>query len=188
MRAEAHVGLLRGVNVSGAGRLPSALLEEIATDRLQLQSVRTYIQSGNLVFVAGATDGLEDRLSAEIEAACGFLPAAFIRRHAAWQALIAENPFAEQARVEPKSVHLFLLSGEPTTEALANLGSRDFGDDQWRKANGALYLHLPNGAGRSKLAGSVERLLKVPMTGRNWSTVLALDALCAEISAGLKKA
>ena len=188
MSTEVHVGLLRGVNVSGAGRLPSALLEDIATNRLQLQAVRTYIQSGNLVFAADATDGLEARLSAEIEAVCGFLPAAFIRRHAAWRALIAENPFANEALAEPKSVHLFVLSGEPTEEALANLASRDFGADRWRKADGALYLHLPNGAGRSKLAGSVERLLKVPMTGRNWSTVLALDALCAEISASLKKA
>lgn len=180
MSKQAHVGLLRGVNVSGAGKLPSALLKDIAATRLQLAAVRTYIQSGNLVFVAEGTHGLQDRLAAEIEAACHFRPVAFIRTHAAWRALIADNPFAAEAKAQPKCVHLLLLNGEPAEDALANLASRDFGDDQWRKADGALYLHLPNGSGRSKLANSVERLLKVPMTGRNWSTVLALDALCLE--------
>jgi uncharacterized protein (DUF1697 family) len=181
-QGQAYVGLLRGVNVSGAGKLPSALLAEIATHRLKLAAVRTYIQSGNLVFAAPAADGLEDRLAAEIEAACHFRPVAFIRSFDDWNALMAGNPFGSEAKAEPKNVHLCLLGGQPSSEALADLRSRDFGADQWHKAPGAIHLHLPNGSGRSKLATSIERILKVPTTARNWSTVLALSELCRQIT------
>lgn len=186
MRAAVHIGLLRGVNVSGAGKLPSALLADIAANRLMLAGVRTYIQSGNLVFATGSPEGLEDRLAAEIEAACQFRPVAIIRSLDAWKALVTANPFTAEAKAAAASVHLAFLSGVPTAEAMADLRSRDFGTDQWHAADGAIYLHLPNGAGRSRLAASIERILKVPTTARNWSTVLALDALGAEILTKLK--
>ena len=47
------VALLRGINVGGAGTLPMAELREIAT-AIDLGQVRSYIQSGNLVFSASS--------------------------------------------------------------------------------------------------------------------------------------
>ena len=43
------IALLRGINVGGTGRLPMVDLKRIL-DNLGAQDVRTYIQSGNVVF------------------------------------------------------------------------------------------------------------------------------------------
>ena len=38
----------------------------------------------------------------------------------------------------------------------------------------AIYLKAPNGLGHAEFANLIPRTLKVPCTGRNWRTVLAL--------------
>jgi uncharacterized protein (DUF1697 family) len=57
------------------------------------------------------------------------------------------------------------------------LKAKEAGREEWRIVDGTLYLHTPDGFGKSVLGGIVERVLKVPMTARNWNTVLALGAL-----------
>ncbi|MEM5471076.1 DUF1697 domain-containing protein [Hoeflea sp. AS60] len=173
------VALLRGINVGGKNRLPMKQLLDIAEQRLGLEDCQTYVQSGNLVFRAGLEqrDGLERRLEAEIEADCGFKCAVLVRSAAEWDAIVGDCPFVTEATADPKHVHVFVLTAEPSPDALADLASREFGDDRWHLGLHGLYLRTPNGTGRSKLAGSVERILKVPMTARNWSSVLALQAM-----------
>jgi uncharacterized protein (DUF1697 family) len=173
------VALLRGINVSGTNRLPMAQLVAIAERQLGLENCRTYIQSGNMVFEAGsaAIDGLADRLRDTISRECGFAPHVIVISAPDFDAIIAANPFSEEARLSAKSVHAFLLDGAPDKAALAALAGRDFADDRWQVTKGAIYLHLPNGMGRSKLAASIERILKVPMTARNWTTMLSIQKM-----------
>jgi len=38
----------------------------------------------------------------------------------------------------------------------------------------AIYLHAPDGIGRSKLAAAMEKLAGVSATARNWNTVAKL--------------
>lgn len=178
---ETYIALLRGINVSGANKLPMATLVEIGGS-LGLTRCRTYIQSGNLIFEAtpDIAKGLETRMSKAIEAACGFRPQVVIRSSGEWDDIIASNPFAEDAAKLAKSVHAFLLEREPDEGAMAPLAQRDFGGDRWHLQGRTIYLHLPNGMGRSKLGTSIERLLKIPMTARNWATMLALQAIARD--------
>ena len=46
--------------------------------------------------------------------------------------------------------------------------------------DGVLYLHAPDGIGRSKFAANAEKLLGVPMTGRNWRTVSKVMAMAKQ--------
>jgi uncharacterized protein (DUF1697 family) len=176
---ESCVALLRGINVGGRNRLPMKQLVEIAEQRLGLEDCRTYVQSGNLVFSAQAAqrDELEARLESAIEAVCGFRAAVLLRSAAEWDAIVAGCPFGAEAAAEPKQVHVFVLAAAPVPDAVADLAAREFGDDRWHLGPHCLYLHTPNGSGRSKLAASVERVLKVAMTARNWSSALALQAM-----------
>lgn len=171
-----YIALLRGINVSGANKLPMMQLKAIA-EELGLSHCHTYIQSGNLVFKADDISGLEVKLAAAIEAECGFRPPVFLRSLADWKEIIAHCPFMAQAGEAPASVHVFLLGETPQQKQLDDLQSRDFGADRLQLGEGAVYLHLPDGLGRSKLATSIERILKVPMTGRNWQTMQAIEAL-----------
>ena len=55
--------------------------------------------------------------------------------------------------------------------------------EELRIGDRELYIHFPNGMGRSKLSvAAVERALGVPGTGRNWNTVTKL----LEIAEGLE--
>lgn len=177
--SDSYVAVLRGINVGGNNRLPMKQLLQIAEQRLGLEDCRTYVQSGNLVFRAGRAqrDGLERRLESEIEAACGFRCAVLVRSAAEWDAIVADCPYAMEAAAAPKSVHVFVLDESPSPDAVADLASRQFGEDRWHLGPHGLYLQTPNGSGRSKLAGSVERILKVSMTARNWTSALALQAM-----------
>jgi uncharacterized protein (DUF1697 family) len=146
---------------------------------LGLTDCRTYIQSGNLVFEATheIAAGLETRMSNAIETECGFRPRVMIRSSGEWNDIIAANPFREDAAKLAKSIHVFLMEREPDKGAIAILAQRDFGSERWFLQNRTIYLHLPDGMGRSKLGRSIEHLLKIPMTARNWATMLALQAL-----------
>jgi uncharacterized protein (DUF1697 family) len=177
--ATSCVALLRGINVGGKNRLPMKQLVEIAGQRLGLEDCRTYVQSGNLVFRAPGEPrgGLEQRLEAAIEAECGFKCSVLVRSAAEWDAIADDCPFGAEAAAEPKHVHVFVLAAPPSPQAIADLASREFGEDRWHLGPHGLYLHMPNGSGRSKLAASVERILKVSMTARNWSSVLALQTM-----------
>lgn len=62
----AYVALLRGINVGGKALVSMAKLKE-TFERLKLKDVRTYINSGNVVFTGGGSD--RARLRGRIEKA-----------------------------------------------------------------------------------------------------------------------
>lgn len=166
-----QVLLLRGVNVGGHGRLPMADLR-VVLEALGARDVRTYIQSGNAVF-RGALDA--ETIAAAIEARAGFRPGAIMLSREALADTIAANPFPE-AEQTPKALHLAFLAADPRPAAGA-LDAAAAADERWHLDNRVAYLHCPSGLGRSKLAGSLERLLGVPVTARNWATITRLAAL-----------
>ncbi|MEM6291682.1 MAG: DUF1697 domain-containing protein [Myxococcota bacterium] len=179
------IALLRGINVGGNHKLPMAALREQFTTA-GATAVRTYIQSGNVVFEAPARRGptLCRTVSAALEDAFGFPAPIVVRTAADWAALRAENPFAAEAAADPKMVHAMLLDRAPTASARAafELDCR-FGE-RVHLAKDALYVHYPKGSARSKVTTrTVDAALGRISTGRNWRTVETLSALAAGQSA-----
>ena len=172
-----RIALFRGINVGGANTLP---MRELATilESLGACGIRTYIQSGNAVFrCAGAEcDRLAERLSAEIGRRHGFTPQVLVLEPDALIRAIEQNPFPEAVDA-PTTLHLGFLAAPPPNPDLAWLDRLKSGNERFHLADKLLYLHLPDGAGRSKLATGAEKALGVPMTGRNWNTVLKLAEL-----------
>lgn len=174
------IGLLRGVNVGGNNRLAmrdlAALLEaEGARD------VRTVIQSGNAVFSADTGDGrdLATRIGRAIGERHGFTPRVLLLAASELHRAVGANPFPE-AEAEPASLHLFFLDMPPPAPDLAGLEAARGATERFVLDGAVLYLHLPDGLGRSKLGLKAERLLGVPATARNWNTVTRLAALADE--------
>lgn len=169
-----YIALLRGVNVGGRGTLP---MKELVTifERLGLDAVRTYIQSGNVVFWSErrvATD-LPARISRAIEENRGFAPSVVILGADAVRRAVEANPFP-RAAAEPKSLHVGFCDRAPRRPDLARLESLRQGDEAFHLEGAVLYLHLPSGVARSKLAAGAEKALGVPMTSRNWRTMQKL--------------
>ncbi|WP_161882876.1 DUF1697 domain-containing protein [Deinococcus alpinitundrae] len=167
------IALLRGVNVGGHRRMPMLRLKSVF-EALELGEVQTYIQSGNVVF-GGETGSAE--LEAAIEQAFGFPVPVILRNAEQWREVMIHNPYSVQAAVDGSKVHLaFLDAPLPAAGLDALLAFR--GADEWHLSGPELYLHTPEGLGRSRLSQIVHPTnLGVGVTTRNWRTVLKLGAL-----------
>lgn len=181
-----HVALLRAVNLGSHGKVPMADLRAWCAD-LGFTDVATYLQSGNVAFIAeGAADGDEAtvaaRLGDRIEAGCGVRTPVLVRGPAELADVVAGNPFADEvAAGDPKFVHVAFLSEAPAADRITAVDPDRSPGDRCVVQGRHAYLHYPNGSGRSKLTNDyLERTLGVVSTARNWNTVLALEALAAE--------
>ena len=174
------VALLRGINVGGKNSLPMKELVVIL-EAIGAQNVKTYVQSGNVVFQFAKPDfsRLSKKIAVAIKMRCGFEPHVLILGLDAIEQAIAQNPFPE-AEAEPSSLHLGFLAWEPKSPALDKLNNLKKESERFRLVGSVFYLHAPEGVGRSKLAASSERALGVPMTDRNWRTVCKIREMTRE--------
>jgi uncharacterized protein (DUF1697 family) len=185
-----HIALLRGINVGGRNKVAMADLREIVTG-LGHTDVVTYIQSGNVVFTAKgapAEDGdaaVADVLAKAIAEATGLGPGVVVLTRAELAAVIRDNPY--RGEPNPRAVHAVFLPPDPDPEvaprvaALVERVAQDGSADTATLVNRTLYLHTPDGFGRSKLSELLLARSSTPIpagTARNWNTVTKLLALC----------
>ena len=166
-----YVAFFRGINVGGKNRLP--MKDLVATlENIGCRDVATYIQSGNAVFRSGEQDAslLAETIEAEIKERHGIEPRVLVLASDEIERAMRSNPFPE-AESEPKTLHLYFLATPPERPDLDVLEGIKGDRERFVLGDGVFYLHAPAGMGRSKLAASVERLLGVPTTARNWRTV-----------------
>lgn len=166
------IGLLRGVNVGGKNKLPMADLRRIVTS-CGHGEVRTYIQSGNVLFDAKERDAA--KLAAELRAAIAKdtkIDCAVVLRSAKeLAATVAKNPFSEDSA----HVHVVFMAAAAT----ARFDAAKYAPEELAIVGRDVYLHLPNGLGRSKLAADVARRKELAGTARNWRTVETLLAMAS---------
>lgn len=178
--SETYIALLRGINVGGKVLKMADLKQAVAG--LGFEDVRTYLQSGNMVFKAKTAPNAElvGRIAAAIKAHQAMDVKIMVRSIRDWDRVISGNPYS-QAEEKPKTVHAFILDDQPGKDRIAILRTKDAGSEEWTIAGDVLYLHTPDGFGKSVLGNLVERTLKVPMTARNWNTVKALKELAGSL-------
>lgn len=166
------IALLRGINVGGHNRIPMAELRTLCGE-LGWQDVATYIQSGNIVFASNRkTSTLEDDLQTAILKRFGYDVHALVRSRDEWAGHVSANPFTQASETEPNLVMLGLSKASLPGQVAESLRERAAAGERVIQSNGALWLHFPNGSGRSKLSPALlDRLAGSPVTTRNWRTV-----------------
>ncbi len=178
-----YVALLRGINVGGRNRVAMADLRQLTAELGHIE-VATYIQSGNVVFTSSDTDcsGLADALEQRIARTLAVQPAVVVLSRADLAKVIEDNPFPDEAN--PRCLHAVFRRDDLTPDAIAALA----GALQRARAKGcrdeavvigrALFLHTPDGLGRSELAPQLGRSsVQAGGTARNWATVTRLMAM-----------
>ena len=166
------VGLLRAVNVGGTGKLPMAELTELCTG-LGFADVRTYIQSGNVVFSSSQSEGgVRSELKAALSAHMGRKVDVVVRTADDLERVLAANPFPE---AEPSKVAVALSNDFVPTTLLDGISIE--GGERVVLGKRELYIHYPNGMGTSKLKLPAE---PGPFTVRNINTVTKLVAMSAD--------
>jgi uncharacterized protein (DUF1697 family) len=175
-----YIALFRGINVGGKNILPMKELVAVLKS-LGLQNIETYIQSGNVICRSKAADTaqLARKISAAIKKSHGFEPQVLLLDSAALDKVIRENPYPE-GEVAPSTLHVNFLAAIPPKPDLKALEKIRSESERFHLAGDVLYLHAPDGIGRSKLAASMERLLGIPMTSRNWNTVCKLMVMIGD--------
>lgn len=177
--ANRYAALLAAVNV-GKRKVPMAELRDLLTG-LGYTGVQTYLASGNAVF---DTDESEQEAATKIAAALeerfGFAVPTLVRDAAYLEAVIDACPFPAH-EVEGKHLHAIFHSEQVTADRYADLDAKAYLPEEFRLGDRVMYLHLPDGMGRSTLAAALakpaSRLKGIVATGRNWNTVKALADL-----------
>jgi uncharacterized protein (DUF1697 family) len=185
-----HVALLRGINVGSHNQVAMADLRALVAD-LGHTEVTTYLRSGNVIFTAApdAAGAASEALAADFERAIAKALDLRLRvvvvSRAELARVVRDNPYADEPN--PKLLHAVFLSEDPGPDlaervataqaAAAAKGSRDTA----RVIGRALYLHTPDGFGRSEMGTTLSKLGAKKETGlagtaRNWATVTALHA------------
>ena len=170
---KAYVALLRGVNVAGHARVSMEELRK-CFESLGLESVRTYIQSGNVVFEekSASVVDLVERLEKGIKAKFGLDVHVIVRTREEMSKVVENIPFRAQ---EQDKTHVTFLSSEPEDAPTREIEAVKDRLEKFLVSGRDVYLYCPNGYGKSKLSNSFfERKLKVSATTRNWRTVNVL--------------
>jgi uncharacterized protein (DUF1697 family) len=183
MGTSTYIALLRGINVGGRNRVPMAALRSLAAD-LGYIDVRSYLQSGNLVFRASAEPpelaaGLERAVDHHFAVAVPVI----IREARDWATYLAANPFPGASEREPNLVMLALSKAPPREGATEQLQARATQGERVRQVGDALWIHYRGGAGKSKLSpGLLDRTVGSAVTTRNWRSVREIAAMAGVAS------
>ena len=175
-----HVALLRGINVGGKNKLP---MRELVTifEAAKCTDVRTYIQSGNVVFRAPATlaKRLPVQLADAIDKRFRFRVPVVLRTARELRAVADHNPFLRGGS-EPSALHVAFLADRPPAAAVRRLDPERSPPDRFAVRGREIYLCCPNGMARTKLTNQyLDATLATTSTVRNWRTVLELVAMAA---------
>jgi uncharacterized protein (DUF1697 family) len=178
-----YLAFPRAINLAGHNRIGMSELRDLLA-RLGFTDVRSWLQSGNLIFrgPAQATSALERLLQKEAEARLSLRTDFFVRTAAEWKAIIAGNPFAAEAKADPAHLVVMVLGDPPTAPNVKALqvAAADMGREVMSAVGRQLYIVYPDGIGRSRLTTAlIERKLATRGSARNWNTVLKLGALVA---------
>lgn len=177
-----YISMLRGINVSGHKRIKMDQLRK-SFEALGFAQVKTYIQSGNVVFKTGktSTSALSKKIEEKILGDFGFSVSVVSKSSDEMGKTIANNPFLKEPGVDREKLHVTFMSEAPAPAALKKLAELMAAPDQLRCFGSELFFYLPNGVSKSVLMNKpVDRLLAVVITTRNWRTVNSLYQMCGD--------
>ena len=157
---------IRGINVGGNKLLPMAQLKS-ACESIGLTDVRTFLQSGNVIFKTTRKDP-----APLIAKALDMDVTVIVRTIDELQKVIARNPFEHEAKSDPGHLVVMFLEREPKA-------TLEWPGPEVIKPSGReLFMYYPDGQGRSKLTNAlIEKKLGMRGTARNWNTVTKLRDL-----------
>src|SRR5271165_1493624 len=147
-----YIALLRGINIGPHKRVKMEKLRA-SFEGLGLKQVKTYIQSGNVVFEAGkaASTNLCRKIEQRIAGDFGFSAAVLLRTREEMERVVRGNPLLQEKGVDPAKLHVAFLSEPPGTSAIEKLQSLTMPPDRARRLGKELYLYFPNGVSGSSL-------------------------------------
>ncbi|HEY8804085.1 MAG TPA: DUF1697 domain-containing protein [Clostridium sp.] len=151
-----YIALLKGINVGGK------------------KNVKTYIQSGNVIFDYDLIDTIKlaNKIEKKVSETFGFLIKTIIRTEDELKSIIANNPFVNEPNIELDKLHVIFMIDIPDPDTVSLLDIKKEENEKFIIGSKEIYLYCPNGYGRTKLNNAMfEKKLKTVVTTRNWKTI-----------------
>src|SRR5579864_1274781 len=166
------ISLLRGINLAGHHTVKMDELRALYAS-LKLRDSQTYVQSGNVVFRTDEKDlvRLSKKIEEAIEQKFAFHADVVLRTTADLKKLVAKNPFANRDGIEPAKLAVTFLPSELEKKTCAQLVGIPCKSEEIQLGKRELFVYFPDGMGKSKVGGMVDKVLKKSGTFRNWNTV-----------------
>ena len=162
-----YIVLLRGVNVGGKNLLKMKELKQLLENN-NLENVKTYIQSGNIVLSSHKNPATQ--VAGLIQTKIGFTPQIMVLTETEFNTSVKQNPYTNY---EGKFVHFYFCESLPVLDSI-KLEKYTSDTERYTVVDKVFYLHAPDGVARSKLVANIESCLGVSATGRNLNTVKKL--------------
>jgi len=165
-----YIILFRGINVGGHNKLPMKPLVSLLESN-GFTNVMYYIQSGNVILDSekDPTSVIKSLVSVNFN----IIPQVMTLTQKEFINIRANNPYIDE---DGKSVHCYICTETPI---LNNEKTEKYqlSNERITLVNNTLYLHAPDGIGRSKLVSNIEDCLGVSATGRNMNTINKIFSL-----------
>lgn len=171
-----YIALLRGINVSGHKKILMADLR-VLFEKLGFENVRTYIQSGNVVFQSKEDNlaVIEDRIKGQILRQYDFEVPILIKTRKELQSIVKNCPFSQ---VKMENSHFTLLFTPPLKELIQETNKVNYPNEEFTITKRCIYFYCSTGYARVKCNGYFfEKNLKVLFTSRNYRTIMKLIEL-----------
>ncbi|MGB0806951.1 MAG: DUF1697 domain-containing protein [Salibacteraceae bacterium] len=171
-----YIALLRGINVSGQKKILMAEFRELLSKN-GFENVRTYIQSGNVVFESDSSN--PNKLGTKIESVIaehyGFEVPTLILMPDEIEKAVLENPFIKNNAINEEETYFTFLKEEPQPENITQFNEVSYPGETFELIGKVVYYHCSIGYGKAKFTNKMmEKKLGTRATTRNYKTTLKL--------------
>ncbi len=176
------IAMLRGINVSGQKKIKMADLKSYL-EELDFKNIKTYIQSGNIIFEFDSNDikSIEESIKSKIKEKYDFDVPTIVKTKKEIEHVLQNNPFINKQGKDPDRTYVTFLSDLPSQENIEKLKGIDYSPEEFILDGRNIYFYSPNGYGKAKMNNNFfENKLKVEATTRNWKTVNKLFEMIIE--------
>ncbi|MCH8518707.1 DUF1697 domain-containing protein [Candidatus Gracilibacteria bacterium] len=168
-----YISILRGINVGGHKLIKMDDLKLMFTS-LKFDSVKTYVQSGNIIFSTEESNlkKLEERISSEIKNVFGFEVPTIVMSSDTLERIIENNPLIKDPQKDIGFLYVTFLAEILTHFDTETILEKKQLDEEIEFTSEAIYLYCPNGYSKTKLNNNfLEAKLNTQATTRNWKTI-----------------
>ncbi|MBK7133131.1 MAG: DUF1697 domain-containing protein [Bacteroidales bacterium] len=174
---KSYISFLRGVNMSGHNSIKMTDLAALYNS-LGFSEVRTYIQSGNVLFSDNrgiSESDIAQLIEKEILNKFSFVVPAMIRSVEELKALLSVNPFLNEKDFDPAKMAVIFLHAKPSDIQIDKVSNINYPPDKFMIKGSEIFIFCPNGFGKTKLyTNFFEKKMGVTGTARNWKTITAI--------------
>ncbi len=173
-----YIAFLRAVNVGG--RIVKMERLKKIFEELKLKNVKTFIQSGNVIF-----EKLEDKnivtinIEKKLKASLGFEVLVMLRTDKELRAIVRNNPFKNEELDGDTRIYIAFIYKKPNKETKTILSSINNNNESFILKKNEVYCKVRKDEKKSSYFSILllEKKLGIPLTIRNQTTVNKINTL-----------